>query len=736
MKNLNIKYSVKCLILLSLLIMYPALTFSQLTGWVNYTNGDMVTKILNDGDYLWIATDGGLVKMNKQTEEKTFYNRANAGLPENHLRSLAKDSNGNIWVTTQNQGVGKFDGTNSTVYKAGNSGLPTSQYCQSIAIDNENNVWIGTLMYLNRFDGEKWESWTTPNSVFDAFWAIYDLQFDNDNTLWMGGSSAISGLYLAKLTQNGIETITEFKKDVLSIAIDSENNKWLGTISAGLVKYDGTGFTTYNTANSDLPYNDIYDVEKDASGHLWLACNRKLVRFDGTHFTVYDTPLITDDNNFIYCLEADDDGTIWIGTRRNGLIKFSNGNFKQINLSASPLLSNDIDFSLDIDKDHTVRFGTKHNLVSIDANDQWHSSYEKINNMESSPRVNGVAADLSGNVWVALGLSDTCVLKINGNNVLAFTEQDFSVDADQLGDSYFAFDKKGNTWMASRAGLYRYNGTTWQRFTPQNSPLKSYQINDLVIDKDDNLWGAAGSSTDGCLFKYDGTNWQIYTIENSGLPGYFVMTLAFDSKNNLWLHCRNSEGRIGRELGYGLTRFDGATWTTYNIDNSGIPSNSIMDIEVDKEDNLWLATYGQVGVTKYDGTNWQSYNVDNSGIAFNEVSKITLDYYRDRIWFNHLSLGGLSTAKLNSATGIPSLADRKAEGFTVYPNPAISHLSLRFNGIAPETMTVYDISGKIIASRQADLNTERPIALSELNIRSSGLYLIRITDQSGKTYNQ
>ncbi|MDR2293181.1 MAG: hypothetical protein LBE11_06890, partial [Prevotellaceae bacterium] len=595
-----------CIILFSLLIMCPALAFSQLSDWVNYTNGNMVTEILNDGDYLWIATDGGLAKMNKNTEEKTFYNRANAGLPENHLRSLAKDKDGNIWVTSQYNGIGKFDGTHCSVYKESNSELPTNHNCTSIAIDNNNDVWTGTHMYLNKFDGENWESWTTPNSIFDGQWAIYDLKFDNEGILWLGGESVVSGFYFARFTGSEIQKIDEIRKTVLSIAFDAENNKWLGT-ATGLVKYDGTNFTTYNTNNSTLPNDIIYDVKKDVSGNLWLASGRYLVKFDGTDFTTYETPLISNDNNFIYCLEVEDNGTIWIGTRRDGLIKFSNGVFTQINLSNSPLLDNNIGLSLDIDRDNNVRFGTKHNLVKIDADNNWSSSYEKIDYSVSDRRINGVASDLSGNQWLALGLSDTCVLKINNNTTVAFTQQNSPLFS-ELPDSRFCFDKKGNTWLASMAGLYKYDGTNWQRFTPVNTPLKSYQINDLVIDKDDNLWGATGNEDGGCLFKYDGVNWIIYTHKNSGLPTYFVAELAFDSRNNLWIHCRDSLNGIGREYGEGLTKFDGATWTSYNIDNSGIPSNSIMDIAIDKDDNLWLATFGRVGITKYDGTNWQSYN--------------------------------------------------------------------------------------------------------------------------------
>jgi ligand-binding sensor domain-containing protein len=734
MKRTTFQKVNKSIVLFWLLLLSPVVAFSQLSDWKNYTNGDMVTKILNDGDYLWIATDGGLVKMHKTTEEKTFYNRANTGLPDNHIRGLAKDINGDIWVASQYNGIGKFDGTNCTVYKKTNNS--TDQHCYSIAIDNENNVWAGTLFYLNRFDGEKWESWTTPNSALDAFWAIYDLKFDTEGMLWMGGASVVSHFYFAGFNGSNIEILEEIDTPVLSIEIDKDNNKWLGT-EAGLVKYDGVSFTTYNTNNSNLPDNTIHAVKKDASGNLWLACGKQLVKFDGTDFTTHNTSLITgDDNNFIYCLEPEDNGTVWIGTRRNGLIKFSNGTFRQINLGNSPLLSNDIAYSLDIDEDYNVRFGTKYNLVTIDKNNRWSSSYENIGNMTTDRfRINGIASDLSGNRWIALGRSDTCLLKINNNSsTVVFTEQNSPLIR-QIFEYRFAFDKKGNTWIATGAGLYKYDGSVWSRYHTGNAPLTSNAIGNIVLDKDDNLWGAAGNN--GCLFKYDGVNWTVYTPDDTGLPTRFVSTLAFDSKNNLWVHCRDADNVVGREFGGGLTKFDGSEWITYNIDNSDIPSNSILDIAVDKDDNLWLATIGRVGVTKFDGTHWESYNVDNSGIAFDEVSKITLDYYRDLIWFNHLYSSGLSTAKLNSNTGINNMRlTKEAKGFTVYTNPSDASIIIRLQGINMENINVYDISGKLIASGNKYHGTEIQIPLFKLNMIHKGLYLIRINSSQGETYCQ
>ena len=38
---------------------------AQYEDWVNYTNGDKVWVIVEDGNYIWIGTEGGLVKINK-----------------------------------------------------------------------------------------------------------------------------------------------------------------------------------------------------------------------------------------------------------------------------------------------------------------------------------------------------------------------------------------------------------------------------------------------------------------------------------------------------------------------------------------------------------------------------------------------------------------------------------------------------------------------------------------------
>ncbi len=58
-------------------------------------------------------------------------------------------------------------------------------------------------------------------------------------------------------------------------------------------------------------------------------------------------------------------------------------------------------------------------------------------------------------------------------------------------------------------------------------------------------------------------------------------------------------------------------WTTYTTNNSILPSNDILCIAVDANNNKWIGT--SEGLVKYDNINWTVYTKQNSGIAENYI---------------------------------------------------------------------------------------------------------------------
>lgn len=60
------------------------------------------------------------------------------------------------------------------------------------------------------------------------------------------------------------------KGSLLSIAIDSSGNKWIGT-SGGFWKFNDTIWTAFNIENSGLPDNYVTSVVVDGNGSKWIG---------------------------------------------------------------------------------------------------------------------------------------------------------------------------------------------------------------------------------------------------------------------------------------------------------------------------------------------------------------------------------------------------------------------------------------------------------------------------------
>jgi len=278
---------------LAIALLMFSTTYPQSPEWINYTNGDYVSCLAEEGDYMWVGTTGGLVKINKISGATFFLNKDNSGLPSNRVFSIAIDSSGNKWIGTW-YGLARFDGTNWTVYKTYNSGLP-SNVIRSIAIDVSGNKWIGTWYGLAHFDGTNWTVYNSSNSG---------------------------------LPNNYIE----------SIAIDGSDNKWIGTWDGGLARFDGTNWTVYNTSNSDLPDDYVNSIAIDGSGNKWIGTNgRGLARFDGTNWTVYNISNSGLPCDYILSIAIDGSGNKWIGTYGDGLARFDGTNWTVYNTSNSVL---------------------------------------------------------------------------------------------------------------------------------------------------------------------------------------------------------------------------------------------------------------------------------------------------------------------------------------------------------------------------------------------------------------
>ena len=189
-----------------------------------------------------------------------------------------------------------------------------------------------------------------------------------------------------------------------------------------------------------------------------------------------------------------------------------------------------------------------------------------------------------------------------------------------------AIDSQGNKWIATNAGLNRFDGVNWSLHRP--AEISSYfWINCFAIDAQDNIW--MGGYFDG-LYKYSQTNgWTLYNTANTpGLP-YHIYSLAVDNQNNVWLGYYNT-----------AYRFDGTNLTVFDNLNSHTGSNwfDVNHVACDHLGNVWLASSYQ-GLLKYNGTDWTFFDINN-GIIYNDYTNALYCDSANNLWLG-TTLGGL-----------------------------------------------------------------------------------------------
>jgi len=214
----------------------------------------------------------GLVKYDNTSW--TLYNTTSSpGLPSKFLTALAEDNSGNIWIGTADAGLVKYDGTSFTTFNMSN-GLPTNSITCIETVGNQ--IYIGTNAGLSRFDGVTFTNYNVAGSSLPTN-TITSIVAESAGVLWLGAANR-----LIEFNINGTFTSTSYVDHTVPLTsytsfgsqsssgiincinIDSQNNKWLGSTSAGIVKYDGSAFINanelYDTYGSIIPLN-VTDIE-------------------------------------------------------------------------------------------------------------------------------------------------------------------------------------------------------------------------------------------------------------------------------------------------------------------------------------------------------------------------------------------------------------------------------------------------------------------------------------------
>lgn len=173
--------------------------------------------------------------------------------------SIVVDKYGTKWMGTIENGVVGFSESSNTFKKItfgpDQGNLPTTDV-RTIAVDTKNQLWIGTTKGLrvlsNVANFQKEGQLTTQNIV---------------------------------ILEDGQAQELLYEQFITDIEVDGANNKWIGTLEAGLFMVSPNGQETkyhFTTDNSPLPSNAINDITINSNtGEVFIATSKGLISFKG-----------------------------------------------------------------------------------------------------------------------------------------------------------------------------------------------------------------------------------------------------------------------------------------------------------------------------------------------------------------------------------------------------------------------------------------------------------------------
>lgn len=328
------------------------------TSWdsIQTTNSNApsneVTKIVFDkGNYAWAVfyLDKSEILGRYDGTSWELFNSTNSPLSSSvFISCLASDTGDVLYVGT----APLLDACNGILYKGGgviyryahgawdsisvsSPGLPYPAV-QTITSDGIGTMWFGTLFNgLTKFDGKSWATYNTSNVPFYKSNNVRILAVNKNGDIWaFGGGYGVSSATCGGSNPGGLvnfngiswkvydakdSLITNFYvSDISAMAWNNDNNIWFGTSSKGVLKYDGTNWSHFDSTDIEFGMNLINKIKTDADGQVWFF-GSKVVKYNGSSFSTVLNAIPFSD---VKGIDVANDGTIWIVTQTPGWVYF------------------------------------------------------------------------------------------------------------------------------------------------------------------------------------------------------------------------------------------------------------------------------------------------------------------------------------------------------------------------------------------------------------------------------
>ena len=465
----------------------------------------------------------------------------NDGLAANAVRNIVQDRNGFIWFGTDN-GLCRYDGVKVQHYRINELG--GNQYISSLLV-TDDGLYVGTEkgVFLLSFERQSFEK-----QNLDIHSAVTSMTLDKEGVLWISTLGQGVWQMIQKTSKVNHYDFKETSGSVAQVLIDNSNQVWTVT-------------------NWGTP--------------VVHRLNRLHNRFEAVNLD------FTDNYNSLRMLQTKD-GRLWLGTWESGLLQLhSDGRVEQVLNPKLTNVGNHIHTLFERD-DHCICIGCDDGVICLNPNThEWHRLIEQQSLADRF--VYAITSDMEGGLWIGTFYGGVNYISPVGKRFEAFSMEN-GLHGNVI--ARFCEDRKGRMWVASDDGGLMCYSPKAQHFTnyPHQELLSRQNVHALCVDGDE-LW--IGTYTNGVI---------VLNVETGDLRHYMQAQAPHSLDNSSsYAICCDSRGDIWVATMEGLNRFDR---TRHDFERIGKVDALTIDIDEDRDGNLWLSTQGG-GLWKYQTRNGQ-----------------------------------------------------------------------------------------------------------------------------------
>jgi signal transduction histidine kinase/ligand-binding sensor domain-containing protein len=622
------------------------LNFRYLTDEQGISNNTVIGIAQDDQGYMWFATEGGLNRFDGANVDVYLNDPANPNsLASNVIHKMLIGSDGRIWLA-HGYGVDAFDPeTEQFAHYYYPERGPSAINTTGLMEDSKGTIWVGhyTKLYFLEKGSQEFTS-VDLASYYEQLENVEDqqnvpagyLSVDNEDRVWLGTDT--NGLLEIDVEDEAIRQYlfganapSTFEDEPITLVFqDSQGQLWIGTErELGILDTETGHFTSKFGQQSFMgspttrifPYRQAYE---DLEGRMWFATDYGLLLYDRKRATF---ALHNYDPSARYGLASDRVGAVyvspqgilwaghdsaWVGYAR--LYHIQSFSHYAHNSAVSSSLASNFVTDLREGSNGDIWIGTDVGVDHLDRDSGTFTHYL------SGEFISFVYEDSKNNVWVGT-LEGQIIRRARGEDDFipineAMWSESILPSEDILIHGAFE-DSTGRLWLGG-LGLYEYD--------PEKDIFRGHFAQDFVADydfvraiaegQDQHLWLA--TSRGAILFNPETGESKSYVADPqdpTSISSNNVWDIYLDRNKNLWI--ATFEGLNRGTMNAANDEWEFSVYRT----TDGLPDDVMWSIREDEVGNLWLGTNNGLSQYDQDSDRFTSYTILD-GLPSNAVGTV------------------------------------------------------------------------------------------------------------------